>query len=137
VASPNVELARSIFEAWEHGDFSSAGWAHSDIEFVIADGTEQQTWTGLEGMALGWRGFLTAWQDVAVVADEFRELDDGGVLVLAHFEGRGKVSGLDMAAADAKGANLFHMRDGKVAKLVVWGERRRALAELGVATAPD
>jgi ketosteroid isomerase-like protein len=132
VASSNVELARSIFQAWERGDFSSADWADPDIEFVIADGTEQGTWTGLEGMATGWRGFLTAWRDVAVVADEFRELDEARVLVLAHFEGRAKISGLDMAAADAKGANLFHIRDGRVARLEVWGERRTALADLGL-----
>ena len=29
---------RSIFAAWECGDFSSVEWAHPEIEWVIADG---------------------------------------------------------------------------------------------------
>jgi hypothetical protein len=43
--SPNVELVRSICRAWESGDYSSADWAHPDLEYVYADGPSPGHWT--------------------------------------------------------------------------------------------
>jgi ketosteroid isomerase-like protein len=61
--SASVDLVRSIFAAWERGDFSSADWADPDIEYVIADGPTPGGWTGVVGMAEGWRDFLGARED--------------------------------------------------------------------------
>jgi ketosteroid isomerase-like protein len=131
MSQQNVELVRSIYEDWERGDFSSAEWAHPDIEFVIAEGPTAGSWTGLAGMAEGYRDFLSAWEGWRAEAEEFRELDGDRVLVLSHFGGRGRTSGMELGTW-MKGAELFHVRDGKVTRLVLYGGREGALADLGL-----
>lgn len=130
----NVDLVRSIFASWERGDVSSAEWAHPDIEFVTADGPAPGSSTGLAGMAEGMRYFLSAWADWRVEADQYRELDSERVLVLQHYSARGKASGLEVGQMWAKGANLFHVRNGKVTRLVCYFDRERAFADLGLSS---
>ena len=129
--SANRDLVRSIFADWERGDFSHADWADPGIEIVAADGPEPGTYTGHAGMAAGWRGFLGAWDDYRVVADDYRELDVERVLVLVNHSGRAKVSGVEIGQTRA-GASLFHICGGTVTKLLVYFDRDRALADLGL-----
>jgi len=130
--SANVDLVRSIYATWESGDFSSGEWADPGIEVVAADGPEPGTHTGHAGMAAGWRGFLGAWGDYRVVADEYRELDGERVLVLMQHGGYGRASGLGDQQLRTEGANVFHIRDGKVTRLVLYWHRDRALSDLGL-----
>jgi ketosteroid isomerase-like protein len=132
MSQENVELVRSVFAAWERGDYSSAKWAHPEIEFVNADGPTPGSWTGLAAMAGAWREALSAFEGLRAEADEYRALDDERVLVLMHFSGRGKASGLEVGDIHMKGANLFHVGDGKVTRLVTYWDRERALADLGL-----
>ena len=131
-ASANLDLVRSIYADWERGDFRSVEWAHPEIEYVFAGGPEPGSRTGLTGMAEGWRKWLSAWEDYRVEADEFRELDQERVLVLSHYSGRGKTSGLEVGQMRTDGATLFHMRDGKVSRFVGYWDRERAFADLGL-----
>jgi ketosteroid isomerase-like protein len=132
MASANLDLVRSIFAGTERADFGSAQWAHPEIELVIADGPAPGRWTGLAGMAEGWREVLSAWEDWRDEVDEYRELDDERVLVLARKSGRGKTSGLELGQIQTKSAGVFHVRGGKVTRLVFYFDRKRALADLGL-----
>lgn len=133
MSSANVELVRSIWEAWENGDFSSSAWADPDIELVFTgDFIEPGTSTGAVGMAEAWGDFLGAWEDFRGIAEEVRELDDGRVLVLNHFGGRAKTSGLEVEDMHVRAAALFHLAGGKVTRLVLYTNRERAMADLGL-----
>jgi ketosteroid isomerase-like protein len=133
VPSPNVDLVPSIRAAWERGDYSATEWADPEIEFVIADGPSPGRWTGLVGMAEGLRDWLSAWEDFRGEAEEYRELDDERVLVLLHLRARGKTSGLEIGQMRTHGASLFRIRRAKVARIVTYWDRARALADLGLA----
>jgi ketosteroid isomerase-like protein len=134
MTAANVDLVRSILAAWERGDYSQAEWANSDIEYVVADGPTPGRWTGLSGMAEGARVNLDAWEDFRFRGDEYQALDDERVLVLVRWGGRGKRSGVELSQMRATGAQLFHVREGKVAKFVHYWDRERALADLGLAS---
>ena len=132
MASSNLDLVRSIYADWERGDFGSAGWADPDVELVFADGPAPSKWTGLSGMAEGMREFLTSWGEFQAVADEYRALDDERGLVLDHRHARGKASGLDVVEPSATGATVFYVRDGRAFRLIIYWDRDRALADLGL-----
>ena len=132
--SPNLDLVRSIYADWERGDYSSVEWAHPDIEYVRVAELDPGTWKGLAGMTEGARTVFDAYEHFRFVVDSYRELDDDRVLVLHHGSGRGKGSGLDIGQIQSESAHVFHIRDGKVIKLVnYFGDRDRALADLGLA----
>ena len=46
MSQENLEVVRSIYATWERGVFSSVGWGHSEIEYVIVDGPAPGSWGG-------------------------------------------------------------------------------------------
>jgi ketosteroid isomerase-like protein len=130
--SKNLDLVRPIYAAWERGEFGSVEWAHPDIEYVIADGPAPAHWRGLAGLAEGFRDFLGGLDEFRISAEQLRELDGERVLVLARYGGRGKMSGLELQQMGGEAAHLWHIRDGKVPRLVVYWDRHNALADLGL-----
>ncbi len=130
--SENLDLVRSIYADWERGDFSSAEWADAEVEYVAADGPDADTWTGPAEMANSFRAWLSTWEGFSLMAEEYRELDAESVLVLDHLSGHGKTSGLNLGQIGARGAWVFHIRDGKVVRMIRYMNRERALADLGL-----
>jgi ketosteroid isomerase-like protein len=131
--SANLDLVRSIYADWERGDFGSAEWADPEIEYVQVGGLAPGSWTGLAGIAEAMRGVLNTWEDFRVEAVECRELDAERFLAFTRASGRGKASGLDLGQIRARDrADVLHIREGKVTKLVTYADRDRGLADLGL-----
>ena len=126
MTSANLELVRSIHESGARGDWSSAEWADPEIEFVLADGLDAGSCSGVSAMTAAWRDFLSAWESYRVEPLEYREFDDERVCVLLRISGRGKSSGLQM---DQTAANVFTLGAGKVTRLVIYWDADGALAE--------
>lgn len=131
--SENLDVVRSIYADWERGDFSSVAWADPAIELVYGDGLEAPNrWTGIAGMAEGWATFLRQWEDYRTKLVACRECGDDCVLVFALSIARAKLSGIALERRAAEVTTTFHLRDGKVVRLAIYGERANALADLGL-----
>jgi hypothetical protein len=88
-------------------------------------------------MAEAARDLLSAWDEWRGEPEQYRELDDGRVLVLTQFGGRGKRSGVELEQIRSKGASLWDIRDRKVTRQAMYFDRERALADLGLASEGD
>ena len=130
--SENLDLVKSIFAEWERGDFRSAEWADPEIEFAVVGALEVGRWRGVSEMGEAWATMLRAWEHLRAVPEGFRELDEERVLVFLKNEGRGRGSGIEIGAISTKAANLFTIRDGRVTSLILYWDRERAIAELGL-----
>jgi len=130
MSSASLDIVRAIYADWERGDFSSADWADPGIEFEFAGGPEPGRWSGLAGMAEGYRDWLRAWENFRAEPEEYLILDDGLVLVLVRNSARGRTSGLELEQRSV--ANLFQLRRGKVTKIIVYLDRQQAFADLGL-----
>jgi ketosteroid isomerase-like protein len=133
-ASSNVDLVRSIYERWARGEFSPIEWADPEIEYVIADGPHPGTWRGISAVEETQREVLSAWASWRVDVESYRKLDGERVFVLSRVTGRGATSGLQL---EQKRAAVFHVRGERVIRHVVWWDRDRALADLGLAPEGD
>ena len=131
--SENLDLVRSIYEATERGDFSDASWADPDIDYVFVDGPEPSAFKGHPGLVEAMRQTLPVWDRFQTHVDEYRELDSDRILVLLHTGGRGKASGVELGGLGHHGAQVVHVRDGKVTKIAVYYDLDRALVDLGLA----
>jgi hypothetical protein len=127
--SANLDLVRSIYADWERGDFRRVDWADPEIEMTRPDILEGGVLKGLASTAEAWRTWLSSWENYRAEASEYRVIDDERVLVLGRMTGRGRLSG---ASGERETANVFHLRNGKVTKLVMYGPHERALADLGL-----
>ncbi len=132
--SANLDLVRSIYTEWEHGDWSSLSWAHPEIEYVMVDEPGSNVHKGHAAMIKAWRAFLSAWEDYRLEPEEYRVLDEERVLVFVSAYGRGKASGVELSESTRGrgGVNVFRIRDGMVVRLDAYFNRDHALADLGL-----
>ena len=129
MTTANEELVRSIYADWARGDFSSLHWAAPDFELVLADGPSPGSFRGADA-SRAWGETIGSFDDFRAEAEEVRAVDAERVFVLTRNTGRGKTSGFELGETQTRGANIIHVRDGKVTRLVAYFDRDQALADL-------
>jgi ketosteroid isomerase-like protein len=130
VPSANLDLVRSIYAAWEVGDFSrTSEWADPAIEWVDFGGPAPGGRAGIDAVGEFWREILSSWEELRANPQKYLEVDDGRVLVLSRLSGREKDSGSDL---EHTRASLFRIHGGKVTRVIFYWDPQRAFADLGL-----
>jgi ketosteroid isomerase-like protein len=125
----NVELVRRSIEAWQCRDRDT--WLSCQDPTIEWDVAVRQVegagsvYRGLEGM----QEFWTALKDFRLGSYELQDVDDERVLVLSHIRLRGSTSGIEV---DAPFAEIFTVRDGKIAQVTDYFTHREALEAVGL-----
>ena len=98
MSQENVDALRAMYEEWERGHFGAGvDLLDPDVLFMPrADLTDSRRYLGPEGVAEFHRGWLKAWTDFNVAAQEFIEAENS-VVVAVHMHGIGPGSGTPTA----------------------------------------
>jgi ketosteroid isomerase-like protein len=127
MASSDVEIVRSAFDAFARGDLEGA-LAYCDAEIVVSDpGRTGTTFRGPAGVRRFWEEWLENWQEYRVEPQEFSEAG-GEILVHTAQSGRGKLSGIEV---EQDLFQVFRVRDGKIVEYRIYADRDAALGSFG------
>jgi len=131
--SANLDLVRSIYAAWERGGSSLVEWAQPEIEFVIADGPTPGSWSGRAAMTDAWRDFLRAWEEFRPRLISTASSTANASWCSSSSAGAARRAGWRSGRSGQRGAALWHIRGGKATRVVLYLDRERAFADLGLA----
>lgn len=101
---------------------------HEDFESVAVRPGERRIRRGFDELRAGWVDWLEPWDSYYTVTEDVIDLGDR-VLVLLRDHGRRK--DLD-AEVELRGASIWTVRDGKVARAEFYTNRDQALEAVGM-----
>lgn len=131
MSQENLEILRATYTRWARGDFWTPEVFDPEVEVVwAADVPGMGTYRGLAGVEQGLREWFAAWGDIRMEADEFIEVAPDRILVLVSSRGRGRGSGITVAADDF--AHDWTMREGRAIRLVGYASRAEAFKAVGL-----
>lgn len=130
----NVEVVRSVLEAWQRDDFEAflAGtdptieW-HTVLERLV-EGPES-VYRGHEGIRRLWRFYRTGLEHFEIEAQELRDVGDDRVVFLGRFWWRGLASGIE---SESPFGAVITVRDGKMIQSIDYLSHQEALEAVGL-----
>ena len=127
-----LSAIRSQLEPRFHADFETvADPKMLPVGSLSGQDQKSLSWTsrGMDGFVSAWTDFLADWEAWIVEPTDFIDLDEDRVFVLAEIRGRSKTQQFEMTV---ESGNVVTLRDGKVARLQLFFERRAALEAAGL-----
>jgi ketosteroid isomerase-like protein len=127
----NVEIVRRLIEAWDRGDYR-AGLESVDpsIELIAAYGTADLdgTYRGHAGLAEMLGAFWAEFDEPRIEIEEMIPAGDD-VIVSVRFHGRGRRSGVEIAAP---AWHVWSLREGKAVRWLLVRTKGEALEAVGL-----
>jgi ketosteroid isomerase-like protein len=127
-----VDVARRVVDGYNRFDVAGlfAEFLTADFEWYPATvkALEGDAYRGREGIERFTADTEEDWDELRVIAEEFRELDDR-VVILGRLTGHGKVSGVPV---DQPMASILDFRGDRVWRTRVYVDRAEALREAGL-----
>lgn len=131
VSRSDLELIRAGYEAFSRRDFDALmPLLDPDIEWLqdASVAPDADVFRGPEGTARFFDLLLAGFEELEFVPEEIIDAGDQ-VVVVAAARGRGKASGVEVAA---KFTHLWTIRDGKAIRAVFYADHEKALADAGL-----
>jgi len=136
MSQENVEIVRRMYEAFNAGDHeTSLSLMSPDIEYhelagMPGAGQGVGVYRGKEELAQWFGEFLGEWEDgFQSVPGEMTVLDDGQVLMVETWRGRGASSGVDV---ERTAVALYTIAEGQVTRLRYFSTKAEALEAAGL-----
>ncbi len=131
MSEENVEVVRSILDAWSRGkSLGSLGLLHPDIEWVNPDGAmEPGTRRGIASFADALAAMDEAFEWVRIEPHQFLDAGDDQVVVLATFTAQGRRSGVERQNEDGQ---VWTVRGGQAIRFRWFNDPDKALEYAGL-----
>jgi taurine dehydrogenase small subunit len=123
----SVEVVRRVVEALNRADIDAVAESVSqdfELDFSNSRGPMSGIYRGPAGIREFTKSFFEPWASIEFQPEEVIELADGRVLGVAQIRAKGHESGV---AVSARGANVWTIRDGKVAAVKLYQSKEEAL----------
>jgi ketosteroid isomerase-like protein len=135
MSKENVELIRTLTEAWQRRDQEGTlDFVDPDVEWDATRLTIPDVagvYQGHDGVRTYWRRWLSAWRDIQFEIQDVRDAGDEVVLLVCNHHQWGRHSGIESELPPYAG--IFTIRTGKIARVRWYPDHGSALEAVGLA----
>jgi ketosteroid isomerase-like protein len=136
MSEENVELIRSVTEAWQRGDQESTlehvaedvEWDATHVSDVIPD--IAGIYHGHEGVRTYWRRWLSAWRDLQFEIQDLMDAGDDVVMLVHNQRQWGRHSGIQFEVPPY--AAVYTVHDGVITRVRWFMDQGEALEAAGL-----